>query len=72
MTEARLLAGGLAMGESPRWHDHRLWVCDWMAGEVLTIDHDGNLQVMRTMSGLPFSIDWLPDRPRSSTSSAST
>lgn len=62
MTETRLLADGLAMGESPRWHDHRLWVCDWMAGDVLTIDHAGNRQVMRTMSGLPFSIDWLPDR----------
>ena len=20
---------GLALGESPRWHDGRLWVCDW-------------------------------------------
>ncbi len=21
------------MGESPRWHDDRFWMCDWMAGE---------------------------------------
>ena len=34
MTETTVLASGLAMGESPRWHDDRLWVCDWMAGEV--------------------------------------
>jgi sugar lactone lactonase YvrE len=33
----RVLATGIAMGESPRWHDGRLWVCDWLAGEVLTI-----------------------------------
>src|SRR5512141_164293 len=62
MAVTRIFASGLALGESPRWHDDRLGVCDWMAGEVLTFDAAGNRQVMRTMSGLPFSIDWLPDR----------
>lgn len=61
MTETTLLASGLAMGESPRWHDGRLWVCDWMAGEVLTFDDAGRRHLVRTMTGLPFSIDWLPD-----------
>lgn len=61
MTQTTVLAGGLAMGESPRWHDGRLWVCDWVAGEVLAFDAAGNARVMRTVSGLPFSIDWLPD-----------
>ena len=57
----RVLATGLAMGESPRWHDGRLWVCDWLAGTVLTIDADGRAEVVRRIEGLPFSIDWLPD-----------
>lgn len=61
MTETTLLASGLAMGESPRWHDGRLWVCDWIAGEVLTFDDAGRRHLVRTMTGLPFSIDWLPD-----------
>ena len=61
MTEPTVLASGLAMGESPRWHDDRLWVCDWVAGEVLTFDDDGNRKVVRTAPWLPFSIDWLPD-----------
>lgn len=61
MTEATLLAGGLAMGESPRWHDGRLWVCDWMAGEVLSLDEAGERRVERTVDGAPFSIDWLAD-----------
>ncbi len=61
MTEPTVLASGLAMGESPRWHDDRLWVCDWVAGEVLTFDDDGNRKVVRTVPWLPFSIDWLPD-----------
>lgn len=53
-------ADGLAVGKSPRWHDGRLWGCGWMAGEVIAFDASGGRQVVRTMSGLPFSIDWLP------------
>ncbi len=61
MTEkTRVFADGIAMGESPRWHDGRLWVCDWVAGEVLAFDESGERQVMLRMTGLPFSIDWLP------------
>ena len=57
----RVLATGLAMGESPRWHDGRLWVCDWLAGEVVTVDSHGHTDVVRRVEGLPFSVDWLPD-----------
>ena len=56
-----VLATGLAMGESPRWHDGVLWVCDWLAGEVLTIGSTGETAVVRRIEGLPFSVDWLPD-----------
>ena len=56
-----IFATGLSMGESPRWHDGRLWVCDWVAGEVLSFDALGERRVELTMEGLPFSIDWLPD-----------
>ncbi|MEP6817103.1 MAG: SMP-30/gluconolactonase/LRE family protein [Marmoricola sp.] len=56
-----VLATGLSLGESPRWHDGRLWVCDWVAGEVLSYDASGDPRVELRMSGLPFSLDWLPD-----------
>ncbi len=56
-----IFATGLQMGESPRWHDGRLWVCDWVAGEVLSYDAAGRGTVELTMTGLPFSVDWLPD-----------
>jgi sugar lactone lactonase YvrE len=56
-----IFATGLRMGESPRWHDGRLWVCDWVAGEVLSYDESGTRRVELRMSGLPFSVDWLPD-----------
>ena len=56
-----IFATGLRMGESPRWHDGRLWVCDWVAGEVLSYDEQGDRRVELAMTGLPFSVDWLPD-----------
>jgi sugar lactone lactonase YvrE len=63
-----VFATGLSMGESPRWHEGRLWVCDWMAGEVLSFGADGERRVEQRVSGLPFSVDWLPDGRRVLTS----
>jgi hypothetical protein len=31
VTDLQVLLTGLSFGESPRWHDGRLWVCDWAA-----------------------------------------
>ena len=59
MTE--VFATGIQMGESPRWHDGRFWMCDWLAGEVLVFDADGNREVVARVEGMPFSIDWLAD-----------
>jgi sugar lactone lactonase YvrE len=58
MTE--LFASGIQMGESPRWHDDRFWMCDWLAGEILVFDSGGNREVVARVQGLPFSIDWRP------------
>jgi sugar lactone lactonase YvrE len=33
-----VFATGIQMGESPRWHDGRFWMCDWLAGEILVGD----------------------------------
>jgi len=56
-----IFATGIRMGESPRWHDGRFWMCDWLAGEVLAFDAEGRREVVARIDGLPFSIDWLPD-----------
>ena len=56
-----IFATGLQMGESPRWHDGRLWVCDWLAGHVVSYDADGAPRVELAVPGLPFSLEWLPD-----------
>src|SRR5215472_10025534 len=61
-SELKTLFTGLAMGESPRWHDGRLWFSDWGAQEVIAVDLNRNKEVVvRTPFGLPFCVDWLPD-----------
>ncbi|HEU5438200.1 MAG TPA: SMP-30/gluconolactonase/LRE family protein [Ktedonobacterales bacterium] len=61
MPELRTLLSGLVLGESPRWHDGRLWFSDWGAHEVIAVDLDGKREVILRVPSLPFSIDWLPD-----------
>jgi sugar lactone lactonase YvrE len=59
--EAQTLLNGLAMGESPRWWNGRLWVCDWGARELVTIDMAGRREAIVPVDALPFCIDPLPD-----------
>ncbi len=62
MDAPRTLCSGLTVGESPRWHDGRLWLSNWGAGEVLALDEHGNLEVKaKSPVPVPFCIDWLPD-----------
>ncbi|TPM42249.1 MULTISPECIES: SMP-30/gluconolactonase/LRE family protein [unclassified Mesorhizobium] len=59
---AKIITMGLAFGESPRWHEGRLWLCNWGTGEIVAVSEDGKSRVMLTMPAvLPYSIDWLPD-----------
>jgi sugar lactone lactonase YvrE len=60
--ELHTLLTGLALGESPRWHDNRLWFSDWGAQEVVAVDLDGKSEVIVRVATVPFCIDWLPDR----------
>jgi sugar lactone lactonase YvrE len=59
----RLLLDGLAIGESARWHDERLWFANWGTGEIIAVDLDGRTEVMCRLPAetLPISFDWLPD-----------
>jgi sugar lactone lactonase YvrE len=61
MTELHTLMAGIAFGESPRWHDGRLWFADWIAQEIVAVDLQGKSEVAAHVRTLPFSIDWLPD-----------
>jgi sugar lactone lactonase YvrE len=55
------LMDGIFLGESPRWHDNKLWFADWVAEKLYTLDDAGYHEVAAEIASLPFSIDWLPD-----------
>jgi sugar lactone lactonase YvrE len=60
----RTLITGLAFGESPRWHDGRLWVADWGARQILAINLEGKSEVivqLESSAFQPICFDWLPD-----------
>jgi sugar lactone lactonase YvrE len=59
--QPQVVLSGLAFGESPRWHDGQLWVSDWGAGEVLTVDPSGTSDVVARVSSFPMCIDFLRD-----------
>jgi sugar lactone lactonase YvrE len=63
MPEPNTLMTGIGLGESPRWHEMRLWFADWIAQELIALDLEGNSEVIANIPSLPFSIDWLPDGP---------
>jgi sugar lactone lactonase YvrE len=58
----RVLLDGFGMGESPRWHDGRLWFSNWGTDEIVAVDLDGTSEVMgRGGGGAGWAVDWLPD-----------
>jgi sugar lactone lactonase YvrE len=57
----RVVLEGIVFGESPRWHDGRLWFCDWGAHEIVVTDLDGNRELVAEVPAFPFSIDWRAD-----------
>jgi sugar lactone lactonase YvrE len=59
----RILLAGIEFGESPRWHDGRLWFSDWQAHRIVAVGLDGTSEVMVRVpfETFPFSIAWLPD-----------
>ncbi|WP_067824320.1 SMP-30/gluconolactonase/LRE family protein [Nocardia inohanensis] len=65
MPEPRVLLDGLGIPESPRWHEGRLWFCNWIDRQVVAVDMDGKAEVMATRDPdshpMGYSIDWLPD-----------
>jgi sugar lactone lactonase YvrE len=61
MTDLNTLMRGISFGETPRWHDGRLWFADWGAEELIAVELDGNSEVVFRVPSFPFSLDWLPN-----------
>jgi sugar lactone lactonase YvrE len=50
------------MGESPRWHDGRLWFSSWGTDEIIAVDLAGRSEVVgRGGGGSGWAVNWLPD-----------
>jgi sugar lactone lactonase YvrE len=56
-----VLCRDLGLVESPRWRDGRLWFSDWIAGQIIAVDDDGESEVMVSHTSLPLCFDFLPD-----------
>ncbi|MDX6392166.1 MAG: hypothetical protein QOJ73_3229 [Streptosporangiaceae bacterium] len=63
MSEPKVLLSGLGIPESPRWHEGRLWFCNWIDRQVVAVGLDGKREVASATGQRPmgYSIDWLPD-----------
>jgi sugar lactone lactonase YvrE len=65
MSEPKVLLAGLGLPESARWHEGRLWFCNWIDRQVVAVGLDGRAEVMATRDPgshpMGYSIDWLPD-----------
>jgi len=63
MSEPIVLLRGLGIPESPRWHDGRLWFCNWIDRQVVAVSLDGEAEILPVRAGrsMGYSIDWLPD-----------
>lgn len=60
--QARVLRDGLSFGESPRWHDGRLWYSDFYRHAIFSIDEEGAEEQLELMvPNQPSGLGWLPD-----------
>ncbi|TWP48523.1 SMP-30/gluconolactonase/LRE family protein [Lentzea tibetensis] len=56
------LLTGLVVGESPRWHEGRLWFSNWGAPEIVAVDVDGKSEVIAPGPKFAgYCLDWLAD-----------
>ncbi|RZQ60456.1 SMP-30/gluconolactonase/LRE family protein [Amycolatopsis suaedae] len=62
MPEPKVLLRGLGIPESPRWHEGRLWFCNWIGQQVVALTPDGHAEFIPVDPGrlMGWSIDWLP------------
>jgi sugar lactone lactonase YvrE len=65
---SRVLGNGFGIGESPRWHEGRLWLANWGASEIVAVAPGNRVGaaggaevVARVPTAFQFSFDWSAD-----------
>lgn len=56
-----ILIDGLGFGESPRWHEDRLWFSDMRTNQLSAVDAHGKREVIAVIPAMPMGTGWLPD-----------
>ena len=59
--QTRLLLSGLGFGESPRWHQNKLWLSDMSLRQVMAVDINGKSEKIIEIPAQPSGLGWLPD-----------
>jgi sugar lactone lactonase YvrE len=62
VSDTKVLLDGFGMGESPRWHEGRLWFSNWGSNEIVAVDGEGNCEVVGAGGGgSGWAVNWLRD-----------
>jgi len=59
--KTEVLLDGLKFPESPRWHDDKLWFVDIDGHKVMTVDLNGNSEIILELDDQVSGLGWLPD-----------
>ena len=60
MASTQVLLEGLDFGESPRWHEGRLWFSDLYRRAVYAVDIEGREERIVAVDGQPNGLGWTP------------
>jgi sugar lactone lactonase YvrE len=67
MAAPRVLVNGFAFAQGPRWHEGRLWFCDFYTHRVQSVDEAGALLCSRTSTAaIPTASRSTPKAPSGS------
>ena len=59
--ELQTVCTGVDFGEGPRWHDGRLWYCDFYQHRIYAVDEDGTRETMVEFpDDHPSGLGWSP------------
>lgn len=61
MTHTSTFIDGLYFGESPRWHEGRLWYSDFYDKAVKSADLKGEVKLEVQLDEQPSGLGWMPD-----------
>lgn len=57
-TKTDVLLDGLSYPEAPRWRNGKLWFSDFYLQRVMTLDLNGNAEIVVAMDGRPSGLGW--------------